>query len=108
MSTSSKDSVANRARALRRARYAANLEAEREKLRNRARRQRGNETTEDRERRLTKHREAQARYREKNRLVLRTKAWQYRKDKAYLQARADDEAEFALLMSGGGKKDSPA
>ncbi|KAJ3502941.1 hypothetical protein NLJ89_g8660 [Agrocybe chaxingu] len=79
--------------ALRRAHYAANLEDERRKARERAQRQRKNETVDAREHRLERHREAQARYREKNRLLLKVRSWQYRKERARLRADEADEAE---------------
>ncbi|KAJ3501446.1 hypothetical protein NLJ89_g9334 [Agrocybe chaxingu] len=84
--TTTTPSIFNERSWLRRAHYAANLEVERKKARERAQRQRSNETADAREHRLAKHREAQARYRESHRLLLKVRSWQYRKEQAKLRA----------------------
>ncbi|PPQ81137.1 hypothetical protein CVT24_007877 [Panaeolus cyanescens] len=78
--------------------YLKNLEDERLKARLRSQRNRSKETPEAALIRKQKHREAQARYRAKNKLVLKTQSWQYRMDKKWRQAKEKDEQEYQAML----------
>ncbi|KDR74717.1 hypothetical protein GALMADRAFT_141063 [Galerina marginata CBS 339.88] len=96
--------------------YLANIEKERERARSRARRWsllwfldalfclnfgriNASATPEELNRRKAQHREAQARYRDKNRQKLKDYAWQRRLEKKRHSGQADDEDEYQRLMA---------
>ncbi|KDR65664.1 hypothetical protein GALMADRAFT_148487 [Galerina marginata CBS 339.88] len=80
--------------------YYRNIQQEREKARLRARRQKAQPVSaEVTLARQTAHREAQARYREKNRMKLKNASWQYRLGKKRDKGRLDDEDEYQRLMA---------
>ncbi|PPQ79595.1 hypothetical protein CVT24_010044 [Panaeolus cyanescens] len=56
------------------------------------------ETDVQAELRRQRHREAQARYRANNRLILKVKSWQDRKDKKWKAQRLRDEKEYEEYM----------
>ncbi|PPQ80860.1 hypothetical protein CVT26_015077 [Gymnopilus dilepis] len=89
-------------RARKREWYYRNLDKERARSRRRAqksRETRGALPPDVLEFRKKLHREAQARYREKHRLKLRTEAWEYRLKKKNARSLAEDEEEYQRLMS---------
>ncbi|PPQ76850.1 hypothetical protein CVT24_010587 [Panaeolus cyanescens] len=79
--------------------YAKNIDMERYKARERARKLKSSQTPEEALSRRERHREAQARYRSQNKVQLRTRAWNYRRKKAYEDSIARDEAEYQRLMT---------
>ncbi|KAF8873447.1 hypothetical protein CPB84DRAFT_1753246 [Gymnopilus junonius] len=78
--------------------YAENLEEERRKAREHAKKRLEEETPEDCQRRKDKHREAQARYRAANRTQLCLKSWQDRKNAKWRKAQENDERELVLTL----------
>ncbi|KAF9522287.1 hypothetical protein CPB83DRAFT_899764 [Crepidotus variabilis] len=97
---------AERKRHAKRVYYEANLEQERCKARERATKRLATETSEERNIRLERHRQAQARYRETNRLVLKSKSWQSRKDMRYLRNKKNEESEYQAIMALAGEASS--
>ncbi|KAF8954587.1 hypothetical protein BDZ97DRAFT_1766013 [Flammula alnicola] len=86
--------------------YRLHLDRERHQARLRAERHRGRtkqslkmQSDEDIARRRESHRLAQARYREANRLKLKTDAWQYRLRVKHEKQRRRDEEEYRALWS---------
>ncbi|KAF9030915.1 hypothetical protein BJ165DRAFT_1535576 [Panaeolus papilionaceus] len=100
--TSSRHTTKEKRRVQRRDYYRNNLDQERQRARQRADNKREHEDSTQADLRRARHRVNQAQYREKNRLALNVKAWQYQRDKKWHEARLRDEQEYQEWIAQGG------